>query len=87
MSRVDFSELPPKYQKGKKRSIIDMDDDELEEYGENKDFKKNYDKQFKENRNYFPQQNKAINQEMSPEDWDKLDNPSGPINRYKHPFD
>lgn len=87
MSKVGFSELPPKYQKGKKRSILDMDDDELEEWGENKAYKRDYDKQFKENMNYFPQQYKALNQEISPEDWDKLDNPQGPISNYEHPLD
>jgi hypothetical protein len=86
MSKLTFDVLPPKYEKQKKRSILHMDDDELEEYGKHKMYKRNYEKQFNENKIYFPEQNKAAIQEMNPEDWENLDNPQGPSIKYVHPL-
>ena len=86
MSKLTFDVLPPKHEKREKRGIFDMDDDELEEYGKDKKYKRNYKKQFNENKLYFPEQNKAAIQEMNPEDWEKLDNPQGPSINYDHPL-
>lgn len=84
---VKFNALPPKHQKRKRKSISQMDDEELDEYFENKEHAQNYKKQFKNNQNYAYNQHYALKDEMSPSTWDELDNSHGPTVKYVYPLE
>jgi hypothetical protein len=85
---VKFNELPPKHQKRKRKSIAEMDDEEMDEYDEKKEFDRNYKKQFEENRKQVGYQNYVLKEkEMSPTTWDDLDNIHGPTKKYVYPLE
>jgi len=85
---VKFNDLPSKHQKRKRKSIAEMDDEEIDEYFENKEYDRNYKKQFEENRKHMGYQNYVREKnEMSPSTWDELDNSHGPTVKYVHPLE
>jgi hypothetical protein len=84
---VSFNNLPPKYEKLKKKTITELNEDELEDHIENNKHKANYKNQFRENLEYIKKQSNALNKEISPNDWDNLDKSEGPYFNYNHELD
>jgi len=85
---VKFNDLPSKHQKRKRKTIAEMDDEEIDEYFENKEYDKNYKKQFEENKKRIGYQNYVREKnEMSPSTWDELDNSHGPTLKYVYPLE
>jgi len=85
---VKFNELPPKHQKTKKRDILDMDDEEIDELIANKEHAYHYKKQYADGRKQREYQNHIRrNLEIPPQVWEYLDNSHGPTVKYVHPLD
>jgi hypothetical protein len=87
MSTVTFNELPIKYEKKKKIPFSELDLEGRDEYLNHLENKNNYKKQFKENLDYTKNQLNTVKQEISPSQWDNLDNIEGPITAYDHPLE
>jgi len=77
---ISFDENFPRYEKRKRTS----DSDEEDSYQKTQDqiFKRQYDKQFKENLDYLGNQNKATNEFISDKEWEDLDSETGPKGTY-----
>lgn len=84
---VTFTNLPPKYEKLKKKTFTELNEDDQLEHLENNKHKANYKKQIRENLDYTKKQSNALNKEIAPNDWDNLDNSEGPITNYNHELD
>jgi len=84
---VTFNKLPLKYEKKKKIPFSELDSEGRDEYLNHLEHKNNYKKQFKQNLDYTQKQYNTIKGEMSPTQWNKIDNADGPLTNYDHGLD
>lgn len=82
---ISFDESFPRYEKRKRNS--DDDDDDSYEKMQDRMFKRQYDKQFKENLDYLGKQRNAADKLISEEEWENLDSETGPKGEYTGDLD
>ena len=83
---ISFDESFPRYEKRKRNSRDDDDDDSYEKM-QDRMFKRQYDKQFKENVEYLGKQRNAADKLISEEEWENLDSATGPKGEYTGDLD
>ena len=79
---ISFDESFPRYEKRKRNSRDDDDDDDSYEKMQDRMFKRQYDKQLKENVEYLGKQRNAADKLISEEEWENLDSLTGPKGEY-----
>ena len=84
---ISFDQPFPRYEKRKRGSNSDSDEDDSYEKIQDRMFKRDYAKQFKENKDYLGKQYYATNKLISHKDWEDLDAEEGPKINYTGPLE